>query len=310
MPRLLRCTALGASLGLLSLTTATPAGAATEIGSTFDPGTSSCGNLLLQSVSPPADTYAAPSAGVISSWSYQASRVPVQLQLKAGRVAGTNQFTIIGESAVETATSIPLNTFLTRIPVEAGDLIGIRPILQDGMGIPCIRAMSGYSYSAYVMGSDLSPGTTATFNPPVPNIQLDVAANLEPDADRDGFGDETQDRCLGVPGPLDGCPDNLFTFGKPKRNKTRGTATLIATLPNPGELVAAGNGVKVSIGPPVVKATPVGPGPTQLLIKAKGKKKRKLDEAGKVKVNLAVTYTPTGGRANTQSVKLKLKKKL
>ena len=97
--------------------------AATEIGSTFDPGTSSCGNLVLQSVSPPADTYAAPSSGVISSWSYQASRVPVQLQLKVGRAAGTNQFTIVGESAVETATSIPDNTFLTRIPVQADDLI-------------------------------------------------------------------------------------------------------------------------------------------------------------------------------------------
>jgi hypothetical protein len=52
------------------------------------------------------------------------------------------------------------------------------------------------------------------------------------------------------------------------------------------------------------------PGAVTLTIKAKGKKKRKLNETGKVKLNVAVTYTPTGGDPATQSVKMKLKKKL
>ncbi len=235
----------------LSMTAAMPASAATEIGSTFDPGTSSCGNLLLQSASPPADTYAAPTAGVITSWSYQAnaSEIPVQLQLKVGRLAGANQFTIVGESAVETASQLPLNSFLTRISVQAGDLIGLRPV-TDGM--PCIRGMSpGYSYSAYVMGDDLSPGTTATFNPPAPDVQLDIAANLESDGDGDGFGDETQDRCIGVPGPMEGCPSNAFTFGKVKRNEDRGTAVLTVNVPGPGELTGSGKGVSAARDRPV-----------------------------------------------------------
>ena len=71
------------------------------------------------------------------------------------------------------------------------------------------------------------------------------------------------------------------------------------------------------IDPPRVKsagaahasATTVNaPGAAQLLIRAKGKKKRKLNETGKVKLNLAITYTPTGGDASTQSTKVKLKK--
>ena len=33
-----------------------------------------------------------------------------------------------------------------------------------------------------------------------------VAAVVEPDADHDGFGDETQDQCPGVAGPINGCP--------------------------------------------------------------------------------------------------------
>ena len=31
-------------------------------------------------------------------------------------------------------------------------------------------------------------------------------ADVEPDADADGFGDETQDQCLGQAGPDNGCP--------------------------------------------------------------------------------------------------------
>lgn len=301
--RLLKRFALATSLAALSLTaSASPAGAATEIGSTFNPGTSYCGNLLLQSISPPADPYAAPSAGVITAWSYEASEVPVQIQLKVGRPAGTNQFTIVGESAVETALSIPLNSFPARVPVQAGDVIGIRPVT---IGLPCIRGMApGYSYSAYVMGNDVPPGTAATFNPPVADIQLDVAANVEPDADSDGFGDETQDRCLGVPGPTGGCPRNDFAFGKVSRNKTTGTALLTVKAPNPGQLALSGDGLKSA------SAAVNAPGDVKLAIRPKKKKKRELNETGKVKVKPRITYTPTGGNPKTRSIKVKLKKKL
>src|SRR6185437_11808429 len=36
--------------------------------------------------------------------------------------------------------------------------------------------------------------------------RLDVAAQVEPDADGDGFGDVSQDACPGVPGSVQGCP--------------------------------------------------------------------------------------------------------
>ncbi|MGZ5330876.1 MAG: hypothetical protein ACXWFH_06180 [Solirubrobacterales bacterium] len=47
-----------------------------------------------------------------------------------------------------------------------------------------------------------------------------------------------------------------------------------------------------------------------MTIRAKGKKKRKLNDKGKVKLNAAISYTPTGGDPSTQSQKVKLKKKL
>ena len=201
------------------------ASAAVTIGETFDPGTSSCGNFLVQSVSP-ANAYAAPSSGVITSWSYQASGESGQLKLKVADPEGGNMFTVVGESAVESAAANTLNTFQTRIPVQTLDVIGITPVT---IGIPCIRGMAtGYSYSAFVMGSDVPPGGTASFNPPVPNVQLDVAARLEPDADADDFGDETQDQCPGVGGPSNGCPAQ----GEPSPDTDPPEATITKGAPN------------------------------------------------------------------------------
>jgi hypothetical protein len=54
----------------------------------------------------------------------------------------------------------------------------------------------------------------------------------------------------------------------------------------------------------------VAAGPVQLLIKATGKKRKKLNQNGKVKLGVTITYTPTLGDPGTQSVKVKLKKKL
>jgi hypothetical protein len=103
-------------------------------------------------------------------------------------------------------------------------------------------------------------------------------------------------------------PTNGFSFGELKRNKKKGTATLNLTLPNPGELTASGDGVRAASAGRAVISKSVTAGPAQLLIKAKGKKKKTLNETGKVKLNVVVTYTPTGGDPSTQSTRVKLKK--
>jgi hypothetical protein len=95
-------------------------------------------------------------------------------------------------------------------------------------------------------------------------------------------------------------PTNAFTIGAITRNKKKGTATIKVSVPNEGGLGASGKGVT---------ATLLGP-PSRLLIRARGKKKKTLNETGKVKLKVAITYTPTGGDPNTQPVKVKLKKQL
>jgi hypothetical protein len=211
-------------LSALGIALTSPAAGAVTVGQTFDPGTSSCGNFLLQSVSP-SNAYAAPFDGVLTQWSYEASEETGQLRLKVGRSAGTNSFFVVGQSAVKSAVADRVNTFPTRISVKALDVIGMTPVTT---GIPCIRGMAtGYSYSAYVAGADLPPGQTGTFNPPVPNVQIDVSAVLEADSDGDGFGDESQDQCLGISGPDRGCladPPQTSITKDVKRSRT-GKAT-------------------------------------------------------------------------------------
>lgn len=105
-------------------------------------------------------------------------------------------------------------------------------------------------------------------------------------------------------------PSNAFTVGKAALNKRRGTATLTVNVPSAGELVASGKGVKAASSFPRAQSSKsVPPGSAQLVIRARGKKKRKLDETGKVTLSIAITFTPTGGDPNTQSMKVTLKKR-
>jgi Tol biopolymer transport system component len=104
--------------------------------------------------------------------------------------------------------------------------------------------------------------------------------------------------------PISAKPGNHFSFGKLKLNKKKGTATLIVTVPGAGSLVLGGKGVKKANG------QAKGPGNVTLPVKAAGKAKKKLDELGKLKLALQVSFTPVGGAVNTEATKVTLKQLL
>lgn len=77
----------------------------------------------------PAGLYAAPAAGVITSWSTRAAAGAGQkLSFKVFRPSGTGiigpEFTVVGHDGPRVLTPGSVNTFATTIPVRAGDLIG------------------------------------------------------------------------------------------------------------------------------------------------------------------------------------------
>jgi hypothetical protein len=100
---------------------------------------------------------------------------------------------------------------------------------------------------------------------------------------------------------------NGFTIGAATRNKKKGTARLPVTVPEAGTLTVTGKGVKTRF---TAASTSVAAGTSNVVIKPKGKTRKKLNSRGKAKVKLSITYTPTGLSANTQPSKLKLKKKI
>lgn len=280
------------------------AGAVTQIGQTFQGATGNCSpGTRLQSGSP-SGQYAAPSPGVITSWSIQSGSGSAPVKFKVARNAGGDNFAIVAESEFQSIdTANVLNTFPIRIPVLAGDVIGHYAGTPSVFG--CTRSAPGFTVHQSAFDANPAPGTTSAFTPS-PALQLSLSAVLEPDCDSDGFGDETQDPDTKV------CKDSEFSFGKLKRNKKRGTAKLTVTAPGPGTLTLAGKGlVKQRPGALhrngwALTKTVAGAGAVKLKIKPKGRRKAKLAKTGKLKVKAKLTYTPTGGLPNTKTKRIRL----
>lgn len=289
-PRLLKRLGLTASLAALSLTaSASPAAASVTIGR-LDPAPSiSCQGSTLDLIEPTVKSgtgYVVPSipsvsALMISSWSHNGApaggNAPAvgPLTLKVFRkVADPATYQVVGH---DTRALIPntLNTFQARLPVQPGDVIGTNTAQPATSA--CTFSDPGETYMSTAAASNLADGQSAAFVPGSPNRSLNVSAVVS--------------------------PSNLFTLGAVTRNKKNGTASVDVNVPNPGQLALSGNGVKSQ------QASPDAPGEIELLIRATGKKKKKLNRKGEVKINPTITYTPTGGDASSQSIKVKLKRK-
>jgi len=103
-------------------------------------------------------------------------------------------------------------------------------------------------------------------------------------------------------------PSNTVVRGKLALNKKKGTGKLAVTVPGPGTLVAVGKGKAKKLKRASLTAT--GAGTLKLPLKPNAVGKKILNAKGKLKTRIAVTFTPTGGLAATQTYKVTLKKTL
>ena len=225
--------------------------------------------------------YVVPGAGTIISWSHLAGNATgQQLTMKIFRkVADPFTYTAVGHDGPRGLARGVLNTFPASIAVKPGDVLGLNLASPTATGC----GFSAIGETNLTRSGSLADGEAGAFSVNSESSRVNVAAVF--------------------------VYSNTFTVSKAKRNKKKGTATLTANVPNPGELALSGNGLKTAGAAGAITAMSVpAAGEVELLIKAKGKKKRKLNETGKVKVNPTITYTPTGGDPSTQSKKLKLRK--
>jgi hypothetical protein len=207
----------------IALSVPASAAGAVELGETFVPENIFTANWIGIQAASPDDSYEAPSAGVITSWSFRAAAtgVPQGLKLKVARPAGPPTFQIVGESAPENPVASTLNTYDTRVSVAAGDVIGLYMGSLDsltwrGSGAPVLGEPGTVGDVEHE--GDIAPGGSDLFGGPF-DVQLDVSAQLEPDEDGDGFGDETQDECPTKASTQSDCvpPQTEITKGAPNK---------------------------------------------------------------------------------------------
>jgi hypothetical protein len=137
-------------------------------------------------------------------------------RLKVLRPTGNpNEFQAIAESSQETVVT-GQNVYSTRIPIQAGDRIGA----TAGTGQEAVFYCEGGGSAGLggVVG-DVPVGTSQTFPPIGAGLELALAAVIEPDADGDGYGDETQDKCPGSAATQAECPVIVLdSFPLPKKS--------------------------------------------------------------------------------------------
>jgi hypothetical protein len=182
------------ALAATSLAAAPGAATATEVGNACvaDGYASDFTVLQLEKAGADGLPLAVPKAGVVTGWRVGSGLASILAEnLRVFRPNGeTGTFRTIADSSRE-AILPGANAFATRISVRAGDRLGAFGASPSG-ALYCTSASS-----ADVMGAvhfDAAIGSTQTFTPN-PAFQVALSAVVEPDADRDGYGDKTQDRC-------------------------------------------------------------------------------------------------------------------
>jgi hypothetical protein len=235
---------LAVTAGAVFATLAGPsaAGAAVSLGQTGAP-LRGCGSgaYLIQSATDGPPSYAVPSGpyGVITSWRFQGyseGAGPGTGRLFVWRpTAAPDQFVYVDSTRPEIFAGGVVRTFATRLPVQVGDILGMVAPEPCLLGVPGQPAEDQVRY--FLSPTEPVKGSWQTTTGLLSAERILIAANVEPDSDRDGFGDETQDQC----------PTNATTQG-PCPTCKGNPATIVGTSGNDVGKGSSGEDVMVGLG--------------------------------------------------------------
>jgi hypothetical protein len=197
--------AAGAALAITAIAAQT-ASAAIEIGDPClgDHASSYSAATLFQIAAPESPfPQASPTDGMVTKWRTTTSIVdPMFLALRVIRIVEPQKALLVGESPQETLAP-GTNVFNTRIPIKAGDHLGLFTFWKGGIPI-CTASSPADVYGGFE--GNVAAGSTVGFGEFPGEARVPVTAVIEPDADRDGYGDETQDKCPQSAEFHDACP--------------------------------------------------------------------------------------------------------
>ena len=137
-------------------------------------------------------SYQLPSTGVITHWKFlgvTASTSSISLQV--WRRTEGNTFQLVGSSEPRSIKK-GVNTFTADIAAQEGDFIGFHTF---GEIDACAFNRGGGNKPLGASGPNPSPGQQLDFERS-DSARLNIQATLEPDADCDGLGDESQDKSI------------------------------------------------------------------------------------------------------------------
>jgi hypothetical protein len=236
---------IGCALLLLLLVGASSANASVTIGPALPktPPSSSeaCGGAITAtfsnaSLAPATGLASSPIDGVVVRWRawVEAGSSQPGPSLRIVRSTGAGTFTGAGTSAQVAPYDGAGGPFATRLPIKAGDRIGIE-LSCEGMSGPGVGTVSesgdGLAYWNPGLVDGAMPGSAPFATAPATGAL--VNADVEPDADGDGFGDETQDFCdtdAATQGPCLS-PGSLTLSGNVPQSVTVSNTSPVTALP-------------------------------------------------------------------------------
>lgn len=194
----------------LALCLAGPARAATVIGEQFSsPGDAGFAGTVMQNYTqPPSNNqykYLDSKMGVVTSWSTFGTASPRELVFKVGSVTDISGYAVsfTSQSDAQTVSGETTHTFPVRLRIFREQVIGLYS--ADGSPGLLKTTDSGQNVVVAKPGNIFTSGVDHDWERKE-GYRLNLAATVEPDADEDGWGDETQDKCPGSKGDIEGCP--------------------------------------------------------------------------------------------------------
>lgn len=284
--------------------------AATQFGSTCAANSGEEAFSIWSAAHAPGDPLpvTAPISGVITSWTFNGSGLGLEpgtlsQAMQVFRTVGPGVTQVVGESPLAILSG-GVDTFPTRVPVQAGDFVG------NTGDVATFYCSTGNPADAVGYFKEVAKTPFAGQSFIEPNYKAAVSAKIEPDGDKDGFGDETQDLCPQSALFQAACPvvtlDSFAVTGA--KSVTVYVIGSLATKVKMSGSVKLGKGSKAKLGP-LTKS--VAPGAiAKFKLKFPGPLKEKLKELGpgeKLTVKLTASATNLAGAPTVKKLSVKLK---